>query len=131
MDFYLGTCDYGAAASAAEAVSSLTSTEGFSSCGSAASTNHFFVPRGTQDLGAVRQHPRHASVRIVCVVSAAHDVPQVGLLCGSATSESGLMWVRNTREWPYVGPQHQILVDGHTGCLFSGATFISPQGVCH
>ena len=44
-----------------------------------------------------------ASTRIICVVSAAHDVPQVGILCGSATLESGLC----------VGPQHQILVGRH------------------
>ena len=39
-------------------------------------------------------------MRIICVVSAAHDVPQVGLFCGSATPESGLC----------VGPQHQRVV---------------------
>ena len=44
-------------------------------------------------------------MRIICVVSAAHDVPQVGLFCGSATPESGLC----------VGPQHHILVGGDAG----------------
>ena len=45
-------------------------------------------------------------MRIICVVSAAHDVPQVELLGGPTTPESGLC----------VGPQHQILVGGHAGC---------------
>ena len=85
-------------------------------------TSHFFVPQGTQDLGVVRQHPRHASGRIIYVVSAAHDVSQVGLLFGSATPESDLC----------VGPQHQILVGGHAGCsVVPGAMFIPPQGICH
>ena len=42
-------------------------------------------------LGAVQQYPRHTSVRIICVVSTAHDVPQVGLLCGCATPESVIL----------------------------------------
>ena len=57
-------------------------------------------------LASVQQHPRQASVRIICVVSAAHDVTQVGLLCGSATLEIGLC----------VGPQHRILFGAHAGC---------------
>ena len=60
-------------------------------------------PREHTDLGVV---PKRVSARIICVVSAAHDVPQVGILCGSATAESCLC----------LGPQHQILVGRHAGC---------------
>ena len=63
-------------------------------------TRHFFVPQGTQDLGVVQQRTTHASVLIIIfVVSAAHAVPQVGLLCESATPETGFVWFRNTEYW--------------------------------
>ena len=77
-------------------------------------TCHFFVPQGTQDLGVVQQHTTHASVLIICVVSAAHVVPQVGLLCGSATPETGLCVV----------PQHRILVGAHAGCSVVPCPFL-------
>ena len=47
-------------------------------------------------------------------VHTAHDVPQVGLLYGPATPESGLC----------VGPQHQILVGGHAGCSVVPCSFL-------
>ena len=68
MGLYLGTCAYGATPSAAEAVSSLISTEGFSWCGSAVSKAHQCV----NHLRGVRSTRRPASRAFV--------------------------WVRNTRE---------------------------------
>ena len=66
----------------------------------------FSSPRKHTGLGVV---PRRASARIVCVVSAAHDVPQVGILCGSATPNAGRSACR----------------------LLGGAVSIAPQGICH
>ena len=81
-------------------------------------TCHFFVPQGTQDLGVVQQHIMHASVRIICVASVAHGVPQVGLLCGSATPETGLCVV----------PQHRILVGAHACCSVVPCPFLRSAG---
>ena len=65
----------------------------------------FSSPREHTDLGVV---PRRASARIICVVSAAHDVLQVGILCGSATPNTGRSACR----------------------LLGGAVSIPPQGIC-
>ena len=75
----------------------------------------FSSPGEHTDLVVVQQYPRRASVRIMYVVFAVHNVPQVGLLCGSATPESGLC----------VGPQHQIILVGrHAGCSVVRCPFL-------
>ena len=66
----------------------------------------FSPPREHADLGVA---PKRASARIICVVSAAHDVPQVGILCGSATPNTDRSACR----------------------LLGGAVSIPPQGICH
>ena len=55
------------------------------------------------------------------ITEAAHGVPQVGLLGGSATPESGLC----------VDPQQQIILVGRHASCSVGAVSIPPQGICH